>query len=339
MKLEEPQTIQELPKNDQQMIIDRVRRLGVASSDAILDPACMIFTVPDVDGLIGYKIFSSCAIVYGDPLCQKEDLERFVHAFHDHCTEKGLNIIYMTVTEPFAKWAIGRVCETLIEFGEELIIDPHTDPKARTGTHASLVRRKVRHALKEGTTVHEYVPYDAKIEKQLNSVRAAWLNARSGPQIHTSNIYLFANRPGKRWFYASHNNAIVAVLVLHQIQQRQGWLLNDLMHTPNAPHGTPELLVTSALDELAKEGCRFVTFGPVPAKDLGEIVGLTPLSAWCAKSFFWFARKIFRLDGRKKFWEKFHPESERSFLLLQQPSIGAKEIKALMSALHASLPD
>lgn len=342
MQVESNRIQSSLPHQESQektKIIQNVRRYGSSASDAILDPACCIFTLPNINGLIGYRIETSCAVVYGDPLCDPQDLEQLVCAFHELCQEKGLKVIYITTSEQFANWSLKHGSKIIIEFGEELIIDPHDNPKDRTGVNASLVRRKVRHAQKEGAVVAEYLPYDQGIEKEIENVGTEWLKSRQGPQIHTSNIHIFDNRPGKRWFYASKNGVIVGVVVLHQLLKKSGWLLNHLMHTPDAPHGTPELLLTAALEAVAKEGSHYVTFGSVPGSRLGKVVGLNKISQLCIRQLFWIAGRIFHLEGRKKFWGKFHPASKSSYLDLVFGSggIGWREIKALMSALNVSI--
>lgn len=319
---------------ERRKIVEKIRRLGSAASDAILEPTCQVFTLPDIEGLICYRIESQCAVVYGNPVCLPDDRKKLVQAFHDECQQKNMNIIYIAVNENFANWAFDNFCKAFVEFGEELIIDPHMDPQARSGVHASLVRRKVRHAQKEGTEIFEYHPYDAKIEEDLERVGETWLNNRQGPQVHISNVRLFSDRLGKRWFYAKKNDKIVGMVILNKLEAHQGWLLNHLMYTPEASHGTQEYLLTAVLKILAQEGCHFVTFGCVPASQLGEIKGLSKFTTFISRLIFNITNKICHLHGRKKFWEKFHPESERSFLLFSQPRIGRNELLALMHALN-----
>ncbi|MEI8125033.1 MAG: DUF2156 domain-containing protein [Parachlamydiaceae bacterium] len=330
----------ELPSNltkERNTIVDRVRRMGLSASDAILDPHCSIFTLPGIDGMIGYHFEPTCAVVYGDPVCHDNDREQLVSAFHDLCKNKGMNIIYVSASEKFSRWAINHHCEALIEFGEEMTIDPHDDPKAHSGVKGSLVRRKVKHALKEGATVQEYSSPDEEIEKALEAVGKHWLSKRRGPQVHTSHIHIFDNRLGKRWFYLSHKGAIVGLVVLHRMDARQGWLLNHLMHTQEAPHGSPELLITSVLETLAAEGSHFVTFGPVTAERLGEIKGFGSFAKSVARTIFWCANRLFHLDKRRKFWEKFHPKSEKTYLLFASSRFGLKELDGLKKALNVSL--
>jgi lysylphosphatidylglycerol synthetase-like protein (DUF2156 family) len=323
---------------ERRCVVEKIRRLGSAASNAVLDPSCNVFSLPEIEGIICYRIEASCAIIYGNPVCRPEDRQKLVQAFHHDCQTKTLNIIYIGVNENFANWAIDNVCKALVEFGEELVMDPHMDPKARTGVNASLVRRKVRHAQKEGTEILEYLSYDQKIEEALEKVGQSWLENRQGPQVHISNIRLFSDRIGKRWFYAKKGDKIVGVMMLNKLEAHQGWLLNHLMFTPEAANGTPEFLLTTALETLANEGCHFVTFGSVPAPQLGEIKGLNKFTEFMSRILYKVTRKIFHLDGRKKFWEKFHPESERSFLLFSQPRIGRKELIALMRAMNVGMP-
>lgn len=321
---------------DRNEIISCVRRHGSSASDAILDPTCSIFHLPFYDGLIGYKINTSCAVVYGDPICSWENRPELVSAFHKFCSDKNLNIVYLTASSDFANWAIKNTCGAMIAFGDELVIDPHDDPKARKGVNGSLVRRKVRHALKEGALVQEYIPTDPALEADIEKVGTLWLEGREGLQIHTSNVHLFLNREGKRWFYATYQGQVVGTVVLNELKKYNGWLLNHLMHTKDAPHGTPELLLTTALDTLAKEGCTYVTFGSVPSASLGEIVGLNPVSSNIARLVFKCVNYAFHLNGKMKFWEKFHPETRPSYLLFSRPKIGLSEIRALANALHVT---
>lgn len=323
---------------DREYIVQKVRRHGSASSSAVLDPNCLHFSTPQIDGLVGYRTDSSCAIVYGNPICKLEDREALVSAFDQFCQQQGLKVIYMGVDEEFARFALGRHCKILIEFGEELVIDPHDDPQKRQGVNASLVRRKVRHALKEEIKFFEYLSQDSILEGALEGVAKAWLGGREGLQVHISHVNLFADRLGKRWFYAKKQDKIVGVVMLNQIEAKQGWLLNHLMFTQEAPHGTPEFLLTSVLELLAKEGCHYVTFGNVPGKDLGEMEGINPAQKWLYKTLFKIVQKFLKLEGRKKFWEKFHPQVKRSYLLFSQPRIGIKELMAIKHATNVSLP-
>ena len=319
-------------------IQELVRRWGGSTTDAILDDKCSLFQIPSVNGLIGYRQEDNCAVVFGDPVCAPADLLQLVTAFHTYAQEQKWNVIYIVSTQFFTDWAIkNRLCEAKIEFGEEFVIHPTSDdPRHLTGTHASLVRRKVRRALKENITVQEYLTQDPAIEESLNDLGQKWLQARQGPQIHISHIHLFDNRVGKRWFYAEQNGQQLGVVVLNPLKRYQGYLLNHLMTLPDAPPGIPELLVIHAIETLSKENCPYLTFGTSVKTKLGEIEGLSSMFTWVARRIFAIAIKYFQLHQRADFWLKFAPHEQPTYLLFKNPHIGIGEIRSLMSALNVN---
>ncbi len=319
--------------SDRQRIVEFVRKWGGSTTDAVLDPSMQAFHAPDIAGLISYRLKGSCAIVFGDPICEEMDKAALAKAFHRFMQEQGNNIIYISTSKQYARWAIENVCGALIEFGHELVFDPENDPTKASGKHAGLLRRKVKHALREGVQVHEHLTQDPAIEKAIENVGEAWLKGRRGTQIHISNIYLFSNRFGKRWLYAKNGEAIVGTISLNELKAHKGWHMNHLMITPEAPHGTSELLVVSALEMLRNEGCRFTTAGTVTATQLGEIVGLNKFAVWTGRFVFRLAKIIAHLSGLNTFWGKFHPQSRPTYLLFSQKKIGFSELRALKAAL------
>lgn len=318
-------------------IVKIIRQWGGLTTDALLDPRCTFFSLPGIEGLIGYRTVSRCAVVFGNPVCAPADVPLLAQAFHQFCHEQNLHTVYLMASEPFLKWAIPNICKAAVQFGEELYLNPQQDPRKKQGTHASLVRRKVKHAIKEGATAKEHLLNDPQIEMEMESAVLAWLQSRRGPQVHISNVHLFEDCFGKRWFYAQKEGKIVGILVLNQIRSSNGWLLNHLIITPNAPHGTPELLVIAAIEALGSEGCNYLTFGAAPENQLGKIIGLTKISAWMTRLIYGLSYRFFHLSGHKMFWGKFQPTSQPSYLLFSRPKIGLQEIRALMETMNVSL--
>lgn len=332
--MNKPFTDSILSKNE---IVLFVRQWGTCASDAVLDPLCSIFSVQGVKGFIGYRHEKNCFIVYGNPICAPKDWQTLTSAFQEFSFEHKASVIYLVASESFCQWAIqNNACRAFVEYGEELSIDPFDDPRQSHGVNASLVRRKCHHAEHEHVTVHEYLDKDANVEKAIEAVGDSWIKNRKGPQVHISNVYLFENRMGKRWFYAKRNNEIIGTLVLNRLEAREGWLLNHLMVTPEAPGGTPELLVITALDALRKENCHYVTFGGVPLKKIGKMQGLSLIASSLTRFVYNISSIVFHLNSRKMFWEKFHPTSEKSYLLFSQSQIGIHELFALKNALNIS---
>lgn len=315
--------------------IKSVRKWGASSSDAVLDATCTIYRVPNVDGLIGYRVEKGCAVVYGDPVCPFENLSVLAEAFYVFCKEQGYNIIYLAATQKFANWAVEHHCQTALEFGEELSLDPQKIHPAE-GPKGSLIRRKVRQARDDKTLVQEYTTPNTDFEKRLEEAANTWLKFRKGPQAYISHVRLFDDRFGKRWFYATKEGAIVGLIVLNRMESEQGWHVNHLMLTPDATHGTSELLVLSVIEVLRQENCRFVSFGPVPSDQMGKIVGLGRFSEFFVRTTFKLIVKLSHLNGKKMFWSKFQPSFEPSYILLCHDRVGIKEVLSVLKALNFS---
>lgn len=320
---------------DRQSVIKSVRLWGGIASDAVLDPACKIFSSPEVEGLMGYRVEQESAFVFGDPICSSKNLASLVSAFHRFCKEKQLQVIYLTVSKTFTQWALqqGYVVAS-IEFGKELTLDPHLEPTARTGVKASLVRRKVRHALHEGVVVKEYQGTNTELEGKIEQLASSWLKSRHGLQVHISHIRLFEDRLGKRWFYAEKEDTLLGVVILNQLQERKGWLLNRYLVLPDAPGGVPEFMIMSALETLRQENCHVLSLGVVPEKQLGQMTGMNQFQKTLIRFIYKMAHWVLHLDGRFKFWDKFSPEKESSYLLFSNPRIGIRDLLGFKRALN-----
>lgn len=318
-------------------IVEMVRRWGGSTADAVLDKAMQYFQHPDIQGFIGYRPEMKCAICFGDPVCAPADREALSRAFHQFADEKGYRVIYIAASQDYAQWVSTHLGASIIEFGKEQIFAPPFDPRKSTGTQASLVRRKTKQAHREGVTIHEYIPSEPLLEEAIEEVKTLWLNSRRGIQVHISNVYLFTDSFGKRWFYAKLKDRVIGVIALNRMQAREGWLLNHLMVIPDAPNGVPELLMATVLETLEKEGCPFATVGSIAAHELGEIRGLSPLSTRIARIIFKIASKVIKLKGLNTFWGKFLPQSQPSYLIFSRGRIGLLELLSLKKAMNGTL--
>jgi lysylphosphatidylglycerol synthetase-like protein (DUF2156 family) len=320
---------------NRQEVLALVRKWGDVNTDGLLEETCQTFFIPEIDGFIGYKIESGHAVVFGDPVCSPNDKIVLAKAFDKDCKTKNLGVVYSIVSQDFAEWASKNSSAIAIEFGNKFILDPHKNPTTKTGSKAVLVRKKVKQALKEGVEIKEYIGNDPLIEKQIEEVALNWVQKRRGPQIYLSRITLFNDRMGKRWFYAQQGGSIVGLLLLNELQAKNGWLLNNVMINGTA-RGISELLVVATLEALDKEGCRFVLAGPAPAKRLNKIEGVGGVKSTLVQLIFKMARYVFQLDGLATFWDKFQPQYESSFLLFPNKNLRFSSIKALMQALNAN---
>lgn len=330
--MQQESSIQVETLSNEQMI----HRWGSAMSEAILDAECHCFTAPNIDGFIGYLQTKDCAIVIGDPICPADKKPLLAEVFQAYCKDKNLACIYFIASEKFAKWAIDHVSKIMIGVGEEIVFDPFIDPTQ--GHKAYRLRNKINHTQHIGLSVKEYLTEDTKLEKEILKVGQDWVKARKGPQIYIGDLNFFKNRTDKRWFYLlDEKQNVIGMALLRGLQAHQGWLLKFLIVNPDAPRGASELMMVTILETLRKENCHFITYGMVPADQLGETAGLGKIAVTLAKGGFKAAKWIFHLGQRKNYWLQFHPHAEKSYLLFSSPRIGIKEMRALFHAMKIDM--
>lgn len=305
-------------------------RYGSTASEAMFDFPCKFFQIPQCSGIIAYRVEYNCAIVLGDPICPENEISQLTEAFHRFCQESNLNVIYVIVSEKFARWARQSHCNILIEVCEELIINPEEDPCLES----SRMRHKVSRAIKKGLTVHEYIPFNEEIENALKEVGVKWEKAIKGWHMYLGHLNFFENYTGKRWFYVKDKDRIISMLMLSKLDAYDGWLLKFLATLPDAYHDTSEFLMTSVLEILRKENCRFLTKGMVPLDYLGEISGLGSISSKISRGIYQVISWIFQFKKRKEYWLRYNPKVQPSYLLLSRPHIGFNEIRALMNVFR-----
>lgn len=320
---------------EREEVVRFVRQWGGTATSAVLDPASQIYVSPGGEGLVGYRHGTGCAVVFGEPIAPPSEVPTVIRSFHAECEKKGWNPIYITVGGSFAKWMREEFNAGYLTVGEEISVDPFDDPTRGAG--GSLARRKARHAGKEGVTVSEYFGGNLHAEKEMEHLARAWLENRKGPQVYISNIQLFQDREGKRWFFAREGTRIVGVVVLNRLESKGGWLLNHLMCHPDAPHGTSELLVTTVFKTVEQEGCHYVTFGVVAAESLNEILGFGSVITWSLPWVYKSLMKMLRIEGRKKYWSKYQPNSKLSYVVFTKPQIGLRDVFELLRIVNVAL--
>lgn len=314
--------------NEQHAVAPYVEQWGRAPSIALLDPAMHIFHVPTINGIIGYRLESNCALVFGDPLCAAADMPALVDAFHQHFTKQKKTIIYLLASEQFKQWALTeKYVHAAMNMGDEIILDPTLDPKKLQGRRASVLRNQYNQALHTGIRIKEYTGHEEPLEAIMEKVGSQWLENRNGLQTSLLQVNIFSERTNKRWFYAEYNNSIVGVFVLNKLGLYHGLAINMLLITPDAPKYTSEFILLSAFDILRDENCHFISLGTLPCLELNTMEGFGTITTFFAKKMFLLSQKIFKLNKRQQYWQKFHPYTKPSYLLLNKSTIGLRNLR------------
>lgn len=298
-------------------------RFGSAGSEAMFDYPCHFFQIPNLTGIIAYRIEFKCAVVFGDPICPINELTELVEAFHKYCREAKLNVIYVIVSEGFKK-VVEKRCKIFLQVCEEMILNPQFD------SHSShRLQQRMDKAVKHGLSFHEYIPCNKEIEKKLIEIGNQWQAAIKGVHLYLGHLNFFESYIGKRWFYVKDAENITGMAMLSQLDAQGGWLLKFLATIPNAFSGTSEYLVLSLLKKLREENCHYLTKGMLPVDSLNEIQGISRGSQFILKKIYKLISLIFRFKKRKEYWQRYHPKKAPAYLVFFNSRIGFNEIRAL----------
>jgi lysylphosphatidylglycerol synthetase-like protein (DUF2156 family) len=320
-------------------VSDLVVEYGGALAHGLLEPDCRAFRSDGVEGVVGYRQSWRCAVVLGDPVCPPSEQPVLAARFRDFCAACGRDTVYAGASESLAAVERERgACA--VEFGRTLTFDPRRDSQA--GARGHELRKKVKHARRDGVVVEEYRPEasrDAARERAIVQTAGAWLAARHGIQTYVSHLHLFDPfLHGRRWFFARVGSRVVGVLVLVRMESHDGYLIQHLLAAPAAPVGVTELLVVECFDALAAEECVYATFGPAPAEALGAIDNLGRGSAAFTRRVYAMLYRRCRLGQRVQFQRKFQPASaEPVFLVFEPARVRLRHVLGVIRAFHVSL--
>lgn len=319
--------------------VDLVRRYGGPISHSALLPTCSLFRVPDIEGVLGFRVHHGYAVVLGDPLCQESHQERLISAFLEYTSRKRLSVIFVVVSRRLVEMTLEKF-SSAVQFGDLLIGSPLKDPEA--GSRGSHLRTSVRFPQKMGVTISFYDgdgSVDDALESRIASAVDRWRSSRQGCQLHIGSHHFFRNRRGCRWFIAEFEGKVIGVLALLRVNHAGcPWLIDLVFSTPDAPPHTNEFLIVTAFRRLREEGVELLSYGVAPSAALGEMIGFRPFAAFLARTFYTLATRLVPQHGKIRFWKKFGVAGkEPLYLVFQEPRIGIRTFRALLEAFNFSI--
>jgi len=324
--------------------LERVRKLVLqhgwnATAYQLLNPGMRHWFSAEGDAVIGYVVQRYAWVVAGGPVCAPERLGDVLQSFEHTAARHGKRVCYFG--------AAGRM-KTLLEANPNystvvLGAQPVWHPAQWAGiieSHASL-RAQLNRARNKGINVREWSGEAAHNHPALRRLLRQWLSTRGLPPLHflvePSTLSCLFDR---RIFVAERAGAPVAFLVMSPIPQRQGWLTEQFVRGYDAPNGTIELLMDSAIRTIAAEGAQYITMGLVPLAHQGaqneeNVLWLRVLLAWIRAH----GRRFYNFDGLEKFKSKFQPQFwEPIWAVSHEPHFSPGTLWAIAGAFSRQPP-
>lgn len=232
-------------------------------------PGAKAFTLPGVQGAIVYGEFGRVWLAAGDPLAAFDDTPGLVKAFLCSARKAHRIVAFVPATERFAQQAIKEGLSA-IKIGAAPYFDLQTwNPR---GNSAKKMRAGVNQAERAGVRIELVEVLTETFKTETTRVCLEWLKSRPAAQTFGWLLALdpFLHFERKKLFAARAGGRLVGLLALSPIPTRNGWYLEDVLRTNDAPQGTADLLVVHALKYLKAEGVALATLGTSPLARDGE---------------------------------------------------------------------
>lgn len=274
----------------------------------IVNPGISYWFSDQDEAVVGFVDAGRTRVVAGAPVCEESVLERVCCDFEKASANEGRTVCYFGAEARLEGITSGSPRYSRILLGAQPVWDPSDWP----GLVASSkhIRAQVNRARNKGTTVSEWQPGQVRDDGRIAACLASWLETKGLPPLH------FVVEPDtlgrlqhRRVFVAEHRGNVVGFLVLSPIPTRHGWLTEQFPHTREAPNGTVELMMDTAIRVIAEEGFEYVTLGLSPLSKRARIaafdnpVWLEILLAWMRKH----GERFYNFDGLDFFKAKLGP--------------------------------
>ena len=235
------------------------------SSFQLLSNGLEYFTsTQNIDGLIAYIRVNDTFVCAGDPLCADEDFSKLVLEFRRFSKDKNKTPLFLQVSHK-AKKLFDMAGFGALKFGEEAIFDLETYDFS--GGERKSLRWGIRNAQKEGVSAELYSKKDTKC---IRSICEEWLSSRKTKGFSfLLSLDPLENKEEKIIFVAKKSGRCVGYLTAVPVAARHGWYFEDIIRAKNAPNGTNQLLVKTAIDHLKSQGAKMASIGTAP---LGNIL-------------------------------------------------------------------
>jgi phosphatidylglycerol lysyltransferase len=306
----------------------------------ILNPGIEFWLSSDRDGVVGFVRHRGTLVVAGAPVCDVRRLDDIAAEFVAAAHARGERVCYFGAGERLEARYAGSPTWSRVLLGAQPVWDPHHWPAA-VARRASL-RAQFNRARNKGVTVSEWTSEKAENHPALRRCLSQWLRTRNLPPLHFMvEPETLSDLRDRRVFVAERNGEVLAFTVLSPVPARNGWLIEQIVRGFDAPNGTAELLIDTAMRSIAESGATYATLGLSP---LSERAHLTPLPQpmWLRFVLRWVrlhGARFYNFGGLDAFKAKFNPEAwEPIYAIAEGRRFPPRALYAIAGAFSGGTP-
>ncbi len=228
----------------------------------ILNPGISLWFSRDGAAVVGYVTAHGYRIIAGEPVCDPARLAAVSTAFEADTRQAGQRVCYFGSEDRMILILEQRPMAGIL-LGAQPVWIPQLWGQ-RIARKASL-RAQLARARNKHVTISAWPPERATNHPALQRCLDQWLQTRRLPPLHfLVEPYTLGLLVDRRVWVAERQGQVVGFLVASPIPQRHGWLIEQNIRGLDAPNGTTELLLATAMRDLSAAGASYVTLGLSP---------------------------------------------------------------------------
>lgn len=323
----------------QQRALEILRQAGHhATSFQILEEGYLYWFDPQVEAVVAYQKVQGFWVAAGAPIAQASQEAAVAARFVLDAQRHGCRALFFSTDAAFLE-ALGALDHPFasLPIGEQ----PEWDPREYTleGSKRRSLRAQVHRARNKGVRVRCASPREVALEPgrlraQVELVLERWLAARKMSAMRFMvDLQPFTFPAERRYYIAEQGDRAVGFLAAIPVYARRGWFFEDVIRTPDAPNGTAELMIHTALEEACQEQDHYVTLGLAPLAGVEDGPGPARLLRWVMRRSWLHLGPLYQFQGLRAFKDRFRPERWRPQYLVVSP--GPMNLRALHAVLLA----
>jgi phosphatidylglycerol lysyltransferase len=288
------------------------------------------------DAVVAYVKSGRWCVVAGVPICESGTEGAVASRFVSDAATDGLGVLFFSADDDFVSQLQAKsVAEAHVKIGEQPEWDPRTydlqAPRRRS------LRAQVNRATNKGVQVRR-LDTDAMapgaLRAQIETVLNLWIAARTMSAMRFMvDLQPFSLPEERRYYIATHEDRVVGFLAAIPVYRRRGWFFEDVIRVPNAPNGTTEMLINTALTEACDNGDQYVTLGLSPLAGLERGPGPHRLIRACFQLSWDYLGPLYHFPGLYRFKGRFRPDRwAPQYLVACPPRLGLRQVHAVLSA-------
>jgi phosphatidylglycerol lysyltransferase len=311
-----------------------------ATAYQILNPGISLWFSSGGEGVIGYVKRRHTLVVAGAPVCPLSALSTIAGEFVEYAHSRALRVCYFGAGDRLESAYAARTSWSRVLLGAQPSWDPRGWPSA-VAKRPSL-RGQFNRARNKGVTVSEWPSGRAESHPDLCRILEEWLSTRRLPPLHfLVEPQTLSRLADRRVFVAERGAHAVAFTVLSPVSARDGWLVEQIVRGHDAPNGTAELLIDTAMRAAGDSGSEYVTLGLSPLSRHAAVESASqPL--WLRFVLEWVrlhGARFYNFGGLEAFKAKFNPEIwEPIYAIAEGRSFPPAALYAIAGAFSGGAP-